>query len=228
VPRGRSAAQEDVNALLVERARTGKNVVRLKGVFGRGFEELQYLHQAGVPVRVIPGPSSSISVPALADIPLTHRDLVHEFAVVSGHIPPDHPDSLVDWEALGRLHGTLVLLMAVKNAGAIADALLAAGRPADTADRSHYPRRACPDPRRRGHPAAGAHRHRRCRRDAAEPRGRPDREGVVDNHHETAGSLPPCDGMRKPVKFRHGRATVKPPPPGGRQVRPSPSRRSND
>lgn len=132
VPRSRSTAQEDINSILIDRARAGMNVVRLKGgdsfVFGRGFEEVLALHDAGVPVRVIPGLSSAIAVPALADIPVTHRGLVHSFTVLSGHLPPGHPDSLVDWCALARMPGTLVVLMGVQNAGAIADALIGAGQ----------------------------------------------------------------------------------------------------
>lgn len=135
VPRSRSTAQEDINTLLIDRAKKGNNVVRLKGgdnyVFGRGFEEVLALQQAGVPVRVIPGLSSSISVPALAGIPVTHRGVVHDFTVVSGHVPPDHPDSLVHWAALSTSRGTLVLLMAVENADAIAEALITGGRDAN-------------------------------------------------------------------------------------------------
>lgn len=135
VPRSRSTAQSDINALLIDRARRGLRVVRLKGgdnyVFGRGFEEVIALHEADVPVRVIPGLSSSIAVPALAGVPLTHRGVVHDFTVVSGHLPPGHPKTLVDWDALAAMTGTLVLLMAVENAGAIAQRLIGGGRPAD-------------------------------------------------------------------------------------------------
>ncbi|UDY25042.1 uroporphyrinogen-III C-methyltransferase [Nocardioides sp. Kera G14] len=135
VPRSRFTAQEDINGLLIDRAHQGKRVVRLKGgdnyVFGRGFEEVLALQEAGVPVRVIPGLSSSIAVPALAGIPVTHRGVVHEFTVISGHIPPGHPDSLVDWSAVARMRGTVVLLMAVENAVAIAEALVAGGRSTD-------------------------------------------------------------------------------------------------
>ena len=81
-----------------------------------------------MPVTVIPGLTSPIAVPALAGIPVTHRGVAHEFTVVSGHLPPGHPESLVDWDALARLRGTLVLMMAVENAPAIADALVAGGR----------------------------------------------------------------------------------------------------
>ncbi len=116
-PRGRSAAQEQINEVLIDRARAGKRVVRLKGgdgyVFGRGFEEALALREAGIAVRVIPGLTSPIAVSALAGIPITHRGVVHEFIVVSGHIRPDHPSSLVNWTALAQMRGTLVLLMAV-------------------------------------------------------------------------------------------------------------------
>ncbi|MEU2349782.1 uroporphyrinogen-III C-methyltransferase [Modestobacter sp. NPDC049651] len=136
LPRGRSMAQEQINALLVDRARRGKRVVRLKGgdpfVFGRGWEELEACAAAGVPVEVVPGITSAIGVPGLAGIPVTHRGLTHEFVVVSGHVPPDHPQSLVDWAALGRLRGTLVVLMGVDTAPAIAATLVEHGRPADT------------------------------------------------------------------------------------------------
>jgi uroporphyrin-III C-methyltransferase/precorrin-2 dehydrogenase/sirohydrochlorin ferrochelatase len=76
--------------------------------------------------------SSPIAVPALAGIPVTHRGVTHEFTVVSGHLPPDHAESLVDWDGVARLRGTLVLMMAVENAPAIADTLLARGRAAET------------------------------------------------------------------------------------------------
>jgi uroporphyrin-III C-methyltransferase/precorrin-2 dehydrogenase/sirohydrochlorin ferrochelatase len=135
-PRGRSTAQEAINALLVDRARAGKRVVRLKGgdpyVFGRGYEELIACRDAGIPVRVVPGLSSSIAVPAVAGIPVTHRGMVHDFTVVSGHLPPGHPDCLTDWESLARMTGTLVLMMAVATAGAIAEVLVAGGRDAST------------------------------------------------------------------------------------------------
>ncbi len=137
LPRGRSASQSAINAVLVERARAGKSVVRFKGgdsfVFGRGFEEALACATAGVPFRVIPGITSAISVPALGGIPVTHRGVAHDFTVVSGHLPPGHPDSLVDWEALARMRGTVVLLMAIENVGAIAAALLAAGKSPTTA-----------------------------------------------------------------------------------------------
>lgn len=132
VPRSRSTAQQEINAVLIDRARTGKRVVRLKGgdnyVYGRGFEEVLALQGSGVPVRVIPGLSSSLAVPGLAGIPVTHRGVVHDFTVVSGHLPPGHPDSLVNWEAVAALTGTIILMMAVENAGRIATRLMTGGR----------------------------------------------------------------------------------------------------
>jgi uroporphyrin-III C-methyltransferase/precorrin-2 dehydrogenase/sirohydrochlorin ferrochelatase len=136
IPYGPSAAQEEINRILVERAVEGRFVVRLKGgdpfVFGRGGEEVIACVKAGVPVTVVPGVTSSIAAPALAGIPVTHRGVAHEFAVVSGHVPPESPQSLVDWAALAKLRGTLVVLMGLKNLPAIAARLLAEGKPADT------------------------------------------------------------------------------------------------
>ncbi|GAA1347519.1 uroporphyrinogen-III C-methyltransferase [Saccharothrix algeriensis] len=135
IPYGRAASQEFINSTLVERARAGKFVVRLKGgdpyVFGRGFEELIACAEAGVPVTVVPGVTSAFGVPALADVPVTHRGVAHEVVVVSGHVAPDDERSLVDWGALARLRGTVVILMGVERAGAFA-AALRAGRPGDT------------------------------------------------------------------------------------------------
>jgi uroporphyrin-III C-methyltransferase/precorrin-2 dehydrogenase/sirohydrochlorin ferrochelatase len=132
LPRGRAADQDAINALLVDRAQRGQSVVRFKGgdpfVFGRGFEEMLACAAAGVVCRVIPGVTSAISVPGLAGIPVTHRGVAHDFTVVSGHLPPGHVDSLVDWSALARFTGTLVLLMAVENLGAITAALQQHGR----------------------------------------------------------------------------------------------------
>ena len=136
LPRGRSAQQDEINRLIVEHALAGKRVVRFKGgdsfVFGRGYEEVLACREAGVPVTVVPGLSSPIAVPGLAGIPVTHRGVAHDFTVVSGHLPPGHPDSLTEWDAVARLRGTLVLMMAVENAVAIADVLLAGGRRSDT------------------------------------------------------------------------------------------------
>jgi uroporphyrin-III C-methyltransferase/precorrin-2 dehydrogenase/sirohydrochlorin ferrochelatase len=132
LPRGRSAQQAEINRVIVERALAGKRVVRFKGgdnfVFGRGYEEIIACREAGVPVTVIPGLTSPVAVPAIAGIPVTHRGVTHEFTIVSGHLPPGHPESLVDFDALARMRGTVVLMMAVENSPEIAKALLAGGR----------------------------------------------------------------------------------------------------
>ncbi|NUS52113.1 MAG: uroporphyrinogen-III C-methyltransferase, partial [Nocardioidaceae bacterium] len=136
LPRGRAAAQEEINRLIVARAQEGKRVVRFKGgdsfVFGRGYEEALACEAAGVPWTAIPGLTSAVAVPEVAGIPVTHRGVAHEFTVISGHLPPGHPESLVAWDAVARLRGTVVLLMAVQNLPAIAAALVGGGRPADT------------------------------------------------------------------------------------------------
>ncbi|MBJ7452515.1 MAG: uroporphyrinogen-III C-methyltransferase [Blastococcus sp.] len=136
LPRGRAMPQEDINAVLVSRALAGRRVVRLKGgdpfVFGRGMEEVLACAAADVPVEVVPGVTSAVGVPGLAGVPVTHRGLTHEFVVVSGHLPPGHPQSLVDWSAIGRLRGTVVVLMGVETAPEIAAALVEHGRAPDT------------------------------------------------------------------------------------------------
>jgi len=133
LPRGRSAQQDYINKVIVDAALAGKRVVRFKGgdnfVFGRGYEEVIACREAGVPVTVIPGLTSSVTVPGLVGIPVTHRGVTHEFTVISGHLPPDHPESLVNWPAVAQMQGTLVLMMAVENAPAIAKTLLVARRP---------------------------------------------------------------------------------------------------
>ena len=136
IPGGPAMAQERINATLVEHARAGRFVVRLKGgdpfVFGRGMEEVQDCVAAGVPVEVVPGITSAVAVPAAAGIPVTHRGAAQAFTVVSGHVPPHDPRSSVDWAALARTGATLVVLMGVANLEAIADELLAHGLAAGT------------------------------------------------------------------------------------------------
>ena len=131
VPGGRSTDQHEINRMLIEHAKAGHDVVRFKGgdafVFGRGGEELVACADAGIEARVIPGVSSATAVPALAGIPLTHRGLVQAFTVVSGHVPPGHPDSTVDWAALARSGSTLVVLMGVRTLPSIAAALVDGG-----------------------------------------------------------------------------------------------------
>jgi uroporphyrin-III C-methyltransferase/precorrin-2 dehydrogenase/sirohydrochlorin ferrochelatase len=136
LPRGPAASQDEINRLLVEHAKQGKFVVRLKGgdpyLFGRGGEELLACVDAGLPVVMVPGVSSALAAPAAAGVPVTHRGVAHEVVVVSGHLPPDHPDSLVDWPALAKLRGTVCVLMGLANLPAIAATLIAHGRPATT------------------------------------------------------------------------------------------------
>ena len=131
---GQSGLQADINALLVERGRSGRRVVRLKGgdpfVFGRGGEEAEALREAGVDVEVVPGVSSAFAAPAAAGIPVTHRTVSTSVTVVTGHGDPSLPG--VDWDTLGRLDGTLVVLMGMASRAAVAERLLAAGRAPDT------------------------------------------------------------------------------------------------
>ena len=136
IPYGRAMAQDAINEVMIDRAKEGKFVVRLKGgdpfVFARGYEEVIACADAGIPVTVVPGVTSAIAVPALAGVPVTHRHVTHEFVVVSGHVAPDHPESLVNWNALAALSGTIVLLMAVERIELFARILREGGRPADT------------------------------------------------------------------------------------------------
>ena len=128
-------SQDVINALLVEKARAGLMVVRLKGgdpfVFGRGGEEALACHAAGVPFEVVPGVSSAVAVPAYAGVPVTHRGIARSFTVFTGHEDPDDPQFALDYEALARLD-TLVALMGVKQLAKIAVRLQAAGMPAET------------------------------------------------------------------------------------------------
>jgi uroporphyrin-III C-methyltransferase/precorrin-2 dehydrogenase/sirohydrochlorin ferrochelatase len=136
IPYGRAMAQEHINATLIDRARAGRFVARLKGgdpfVFGRGAEEVLACLQAGVPVTVVPGITSAVGVPTSAWLPVTHRGVAQEFHVVSVHVPPGDDRSTVDWALLGASSGTLVLMMAVERIGAVAAELLGHGRSPDT------------------------------------------------------------------------------------------------
>jgi uroporphyrin-III C-methyltransferase len=131
-PGEHSCRQEEINELLVRHARAGRTVVRLKGgdpfVFGRGSEEAMACAEAGVPWEVVPGISSAVSVPALAGIPVTHRELAGGFAVVTGHCAEGDRQ---DWSALARVE-TLVILMGLSRLPEIAAALLFHGRGAHT------------------------------------------------------------------------------------------------
>ena len=134
--RNHALQQEEINALLVEKAAQGKRVVRLKGgdpfVFGRGGEEALYLQQHGYPFEIVPGISSSVAVPAYAGIPVTHRDASSSFAVITGHEKPGKPQSSIRWHQLATAVDTLVFLMGVENLPFIVKELLNAGLDADT------------------------------------------------------------------------------------------------
>ena len=127
-----SLAQEEINALLVERAREGRSVVRLKGgdpfVFGRGGEEGLALSEAGVPFEVVPGVTAGVAAAAYAGVPVTHRDDASAVALVTGHEDPTKPETALDYEALAAFPGTLVLYMGVGRLDEIARRLIAAGR----------------------------------------------------------------------------------------------------
>ena len=132
-----SARQDEICALLVRLAREGKDVVRLKGgdpfVFGRGSEEAQALAAASIPFEVVPGVTAGIAAPAYAGIPVTHRGLATSVTFVTGHEDPAKGDPTVDWEALARAGGTLVLYMGVRSLARIVQALLRGGLSPSTA-----------------------------------------------------------------------------------------------
>lgn len=128
--------QEGINALIVEKAKAGHAVARLKGgdpfIFGRGGEEAEVLIAAGVPFEVVPGVTAAIGASAYAGIPLTHRDYTSNVAFVTGHEDPNKAESSIDWQALAKGIGTLVFFMGVKNLPTIAGNLLSQGKAADT------------------------------------------------------------------------------------------------
>ncbi len=133
---GDSHDQDAINRLLIEKARAGKRVVRLKGgdpfVFGRGGEEAEALRAAGIPFEIIPGITSAIAVPAYAGIPVTHRGVASSFAVVTGHEEPGKPETAIDWAHLATAVDTLVFLMGVKALPEIVASLVQYGRPSTT------------------------------------------------------------------------------------------------
>jgi uroporphyrin-III C-methyltransferase / precorrin-2 dehydrogenase / sirohydrochlorin ferrochelatase len=129
-------AQDQIERLLIEHARAGRRVVRLKGgdpfVFGRGGEEALACAAAGVAFDVVPGVSSAIAVPAYAGIPVTMRGVTHDVAVLSGHLDPDDPASQVRWRAHAQSAGTLVVLMGLSTLAEVCATLVRYGRPAAT------------------------------------------------------------------------------------------------
>jgi uroporphyrin-III C-methyltransferase len=133
---GERTSQEYTNRRMVELARAGKTVVRLKGgdpfVFGRGGEEMEHLAAAGVPFEVVPGLSSAVAGPGAAGIPLTHREHASSVSIVTGHEDPEKEESAVDWEALAATGGTIVVLMGVGTLPDWTAALRAAGMDPDT------------------------------------------------------------------------------------------------
>ena len=130
---GGSRSQDRINELLIELGRSGLEVVRLKGgdpfVFGRGGEEAEALDRAGVPWEVVPGVSSAFAAAAAALVPVTHRGVSAAVTVVTGH---RHDGEPIDWDAMARLGGTVVVLMGVADRAEIAERLIAGGRSADT------------------------------------------------------------------------------------------------
>ena len=131
---GPSVSQAEIERLLVEHGGAGREVVRLKGgdpfVFGRGGEEAESLREAGIPFEVVPGVTAGVAASAYAGIPVTHRDAASAVAFLTGHEDPAKPESALDWDALASFPGTLVIYMGVRQLGAIAQRLIAAGRPA--------------------------------------------------------------------------------------------------
>lgn len=136
VPGSGGSKQADINSLLVQKANQGSQVVRLKGgdsfVFGRGGEEADTLQQEGIAFEVVPGVTSAVAAPAYAGIPLTHRGLASSFTVVTGTEMPGKDVSSVDWEALAKQPGTLVVLMGWENLPAIVEGLLRYGKEPET------------------------------------------------------------------------------------------------
>ena len=128
--------QSEVNQLLVEKAKAGKTVVRLKGgdpfVLGRGGEEAEVLARHHIPFEVVPGVSSAVAVPAYAGIPVTHRGLASSFAVITGHEDPSKASSSIAWGKLATGVDTLVFLMGLQNLPKIVAKLLEHGRPPNT------------------------------------------------------------------------------------------------
>lgn len=130
---GPSASQREIETLLVKHGVAGREVVRLKGgdpfVFGRGGEEAQALREAGIPFEVVPGVTAGVAAAAYAGIPVTHRDAASAVAFLTGHEDPDKPESALDWTALAKFPGTLVVYMGVRQLPSIAERLQGGGRP---------------------------------------------------------------------------------------------------
>jgi uroporphyrin-III C-methyltransferase len=128
--------QREIESLMVDRAKKGLTIVRLKGgdpfLFGRGGEELETVRAAGIAVEMVPGISSALAVPASVGIPLTHRKYASQVTILTGHEDPTKPASALDWKLLAQGRGTIVILMGVANLTNIARALLAHGKKPET------------------------------------------------------------------------------------------------
>src|SRR5207249_2362321 len=126
-----SSSQQEINALLVEKAREGKQVVRLKGgdpfIFGRGAEEAQEIASAGIPFEIVPGITSAVAGPAYAGIPITHRAHNSHVTFFTGHEDPTKTESAIDYAALAKLGGTQVMLMGVDRLGAVTSEMMKQG-----------------------------------------------------------------------------------------------------
>ena len=128
--------QDEIEALMIDRAQQGKVVVRLKGgdpfLFGRGGEELERVRAAGLDVGMVPGISSALAVPASVGIPLTHRSYASQVTILTGHEDPTKPEPALDWKLLAQSRGTIVILMGVANLKRIAEALVENGKGKNT------------------------------------------------------------------------------------------------
>ena len=132
---GPSVSQDEIGRLLVSEGGAGRTVVRLKGgdpfVFGRGGEEAELLHDAGVPFEIVPGVTAGVAAPAYAGIPVTHRDAASSVAFLTGHEDPEKAESALDWKALAAFPGTLIVYMGVRQLQGIAARLIEGGRSPD-------------------------------------------------------------------------------------------------
>ena len=128
--------QDEIENLIIDRAKKGKTVVRLKGgdpfLFGRGGEELESVRTAGIPIEMVPGVSSALAVPASVGIPLTHRKYASQVTILTGNEDPTKPEPALDWQLLAKSRGTIVILMGVANIAKIADVLISNGKAPST------------------------------------------------------------------------------------------------
>jgi uroporphyrin-III C-methyltransferase len=128
--------QEEIEALMIRKAKEGKRVVRLKGgdpfLFGRGGEELESLQAEGIAVELVPGVTSAVAIPGAVGIPVTHRRFASSVTILTGHEDPTKGQSALDWKLLARQRGTIVILMGVKNLPRIAEILIAEGKDPET------------------------------------------------------------------------------------------------